>query len=290
MSALWDDLGALKVLDDFAASAEASLSPRPRTFVRRMLVGAVAASVAVAFIVGVTQYAHFSSGQIHTEELATAIGEQRKVHFSDGSAIFLNTNSRVAVDYTRRERKVTLVQGEAHFDVAKSRRRPYLVYAGDGLVRAVGTAFTVRLRSGAAVEVTVEEGRVALSTGLVAQERAEESTEDVPPRELGAGANAFFDGTVERVTLLPPAEVSRKLAWRQGILAYAGEPLAEVVADIGRYTDITIEISDPELRSRQIGGYFKVGEVEEMFESLELNFGLSIERVSDGHVRITANS
>ena len=289
MAALWDDLSVLKVLDDYAESASASISPGSFTLNRRALT-AIAASVGIVLTVGAAQYISWASGQIQEEQFATAVGEQRTIRLSDGSEINLNTDTEVQVAYTRRQRNVTLVKGEAHFTVAQSKRRPYLVYAGDGLVRAVGTAFTVHLRPDAAVEVTVEEGRVALSPSLVVNRSTGASDAAPDTRELIAGANVVYGERVQQMTQLPPAEISRKLAWRQGVLAYAGEPLSEVVADISRYTPLTIEIADPDLQTLQIGGYFKIGEVDEMFESLELNFGLSVERVSDAHVRITGNS
>lgn len=289
MAALWDDFSVLKVLDDYAESASASIPPNSFLLKRRTLT-AIAASVGIVLTVGAARYISWSSGQIQEEQFATAVGEQRTIRLSDGSGINLNTDTILQVAYTRRQRNVTLVKGEAHFTVAQSKRRPYLVHAGGGLVRAVGTAFTVRLRPDAAVEVTVEEGRVALSPSVVANRSAGAPDVAQGARELIAGANAVYGERVQQVTQLPPAEISRKLAWRQGVLAYAGEPLSEVVADISRYVPITIEIADPDLQSLQIGGYFKIGEVDEMLESLELNFGLSVERVSDAHVRITGNS
>lgn len=288
LAALWDDLGGLKVLDDYAESVAASVRPRPLG-VRRTALMAMAVSMSVALAIGAVQYANWSSGLVQDEAFETAVGEQITVHLSDGSDVLLNTNSRLNVAYARNERKVTLLRGEAHFTVAKSQRRPYLVYAGDGFVRAVGTAFTVRLRQDDAVEVTVEEGRVALSTGIGFARDTDGGANKSAARELAAGTTAVYGDRLEHVAQLPPAELSRKLAWRQGVLAYAGEPLHEVVADISRYTDITIEIADPRLKSRPIGGYFKVGDVEEMFESLELNFGLTVERSGEGYVRITAS-
>ena len=290
MAALWDDFSVLKVLDDYAESASASIPPNSFLLKRRTLT-AIAASVGIVLTVGAARYiSWWSAGQIQEEQFATAVGEQRTIRLSDGSEINLNTDTILQVAYTRRRRNVTLAKGEAHFTVAHSKRRPYLVHAGTGLVRAVGTAFTVRLRPDAAVEVTVEEGRVALSSSVVANRSAGAPDAAQGARELIAGANAVYGERVQQVIQLPPAEISRKLAWRQGVLAYAGEPLSEVVADISRYVPITIEIADPDLQSLQIGGYFKIGEVDEMLESLELNFGLSVERVSDAHVRITGNS
>ncbi|MES1194684.1 MAG: FecR domain-containing protein, partial [Opitutus sp.] len=63
------------------------------------------------------------------------------------------------------ERRVRLVRGEAHFSVAKNPDRPFIVSAGQVAVRAVGTAFNVRLRS-TAVEVLVTEGKVQVNDSV----------------------------------------------------------------------------------------------------------------------------
>lgn len=100
---------------------------------------------------------------------AAAVGEQRELELPDGSVIYLNTNSQVQVDYTDTTRNILLLQGEAHFDVAKNPERSFNVYAGGGLVQAIGTAFTVFFKDDEAIDVTVTEGKVALSALSIKQ-------------------------------------------------------------------------------------------------------------------------
>ena len=95
----------------------------------------------------------------------TAVGQQKTVTLADDSVIQLNTNSQVQVDYSQGFRNIRLLQGEAHFDVAKDKSKPFRVYAGSGRVQAVGTAFNVYLR-GSDVDVFVTEGRVAVESIL----------------------------------------------------------------------------------------------------------------------------
>ena len=92
----------------------------------------------------------------------TRIGEQNTITLVDGSVIQLNTDSHIQVNYEDNQRNIVLMAGEAHFEVAKDRSRPFVVKAGDGMVRAVGTAFTVRINP-EALKVIVTEGKVALA-------------------------------------------------------------------------------------------------------------------------------
>ncbi len=89
----------------------------------------------------------------------TQTGEQHRVLLADGSVVLLDTASEVRVDLNPSERHITLVHGKAHFEVTPDPSRPFLVDAGEGTVRAVGTAFSV-YRQGSVVDVAVTEGKV----------------------------------------------------------------------------------------------------------------------------------
>src|SRR6202042_1912925 len=102
------------------------------------------------------------------QTLATAVGQQRNVTLADGSIVTLNTNTILETDLSRSVRQIYLRKGEAHFQVAHDRSRPFLVHAGDAVVRAVGTEFEVRLREDKHVEVLVNEGRVEVQAAPIA--------------------------------------------------------------------------------------------------------------------------
>src|ERR1700675_2116457 len=130
----------------------ASAPPAPR---RRWATAAVAAGIG-AVVLGVTWNLY---RQKEETRFQTAIGEQAAVALPDGSSFDLNTNSRIWVDYSQRQRVIRLERGEAFFKVAHDTQRPFWVRAGDYWVRAVGTAFNVYL-SPTGAEVTVREGTV----------------------------------------------------------------------------------------------------------------------------------
>jgi transmembrane sensor len=202
---------------------------------------------------------------------ASAIGEQKELTLDDGSLVRINTGSSIEVDFSPGERSVRLLEGEAWFDVVHNPKRPFVVYAGDGAVRAVGTSFAVRKRD-SVVDVTVTEGRVVLST-IRREEGAEPSP--FPLATLEAGHQASFDEQVESVDRLETEEIERRLSWREGFLRFDGEPLGDVVQEIGRYTTVSIEIEDDALRDLRVGGYFQTGDIDTMLEVLERSFGVA---------------
>ena len=289
---LWGGLDALEELNDYApvgarpARASTRLS-RARVF------PALAAAFALVFAAGAFLSLRFLDADAgrYAGQFETVIGRQQTIDLPDGSRITLNTDSQVEVDYGKNARRIHLVRGEAYFEVAPNKKKPFSVYAANGVVTAVGTAFTVRLRQ-EKLDVTVSEGRVALSSaddaleGAAALQRAEAAPEAVV--ELTAGQNALYDEGVEALEHVTQAEMDRKLSWRKGMLAFAGEPLSAVVEEVGRYSSVKIDIEDENLRDLPIAGYFKTGEVDALIEALQLMANVKVERLSPDHVMIVA--
>ena len=221
------------------------------------------------------------SGQ---QSYATAIGGQKKVTLADGSVVNLNTNSQIDVKILGNRRTVHLVRGEAYFDVVHDPARPFTVYANEYVVRDIGTAFAVHLLEKGLVNVRVTKGSVeiAASDGGKGSDGA---------KSLGvvvAGRDVVFGQKVGRAVVVSDDELNRKLAWRQGQLIYAGQPLAEVLADVSRYSDIEIEIADPALRDLPVGGAFSANQTDAIFAALENNFGVHAEWIDARHVRLTS--
>ncbi len=226
---------------------------------------------------------------------STAVGEQRLLRLRDDSQVQLDTDSEVRVAYEDGVREVYLLKGKAHFAVAKNPARPFQVYARDGLVRAVGTAFSVYLAD-ENIEVLVDEGRVDLARLAVASASTEAPAElpaltDESPEEdvflsLDRGQQAHFNRARQVLTQLSDKDLDNALAWRKGTLVFVRDPLSEVVYEVSRYTDTTIEISDPKLGSLLMGGRFRVGELDALFEVLEIGFGVKVIYIDEGHVQL----
>lgn len=191
-------------------------------------------------------------------------GEIRRVTLADGSTMTLNSSSSVRVDYTSAQRSVSLERGEALFEVAKDRTRPFVVSAGNLSVRAVGTAFAVWRRD-IRTDVTVAEGIVEVfdSHGL----RRQRATRLVA-NELGVATRTGL-----RIQRLTPQDLDRRLAWRAGMLVFDGETLSEAVREINLYGGKPIRIDDPQLAARPVVGLFRAGDPEEFARTIATALG-----------------
>lgn len=104
------------------------------------------------------------------ERYRTNVGEVSNVRLADGSLMHLASNSAVEVRLSPSIRKVRLLSGDVGFDVAHDGARPFDVSVNDSVIRAVGTAFNLRLKP-ALVELAVTEGTVDVRSGARPVER-----------------------------------------------------------------------------------------------------------------------
>ena len=214
----------------------------------------------------------------------TPVGGTSKITLADGSSVILNTNSLLDVDFSGKCRDVHLRRGEAFFDVVHDKARPFTVYADNYVVRDIGTAFDVHLAKPGLVEVGVTKGSVEVTPANRGQVSG-------PAKSLGvivAGQNIVLGEKVERAKVVSTPDLGRKLAWRQGQLIYTGQPLAEVLADVSRYSDIKIELADPALENLPVAAAFRTDQIDAIFAALENNFGIHAEWIDPQHVRFTS--
>jgi transmembrane sensor len=276
-----DDLAEAKRPEKIATFADpptATPSVRPLIW---------AAGLAASVMAAVGSYLLLPS-EPSSETIATAVGQQRTIMLPDQSVVTLNTNTIVETHFVSSVRDVFLRKGEAHFAVAHDRARPFLVHAGDSVVRAVGTEFDVRVRDANQIEVIVNDGQVEVqaaepppTAGIGPRPRSTPA-----PRVLEAGERlrtGVADVVVQAVSV---ADLSKTMAWRQGAVVFEGEPLSEAIAELGRYTDTRFVVTDPKITTLPVGGRFRTDDVDGFLSALEKAFPVAIRHAHDGVVYI----
>lgn len=250
-----------RVTDTWEVVAGASAPSRTRS-ARRSLAAIAAGLAMVAVVVGGA-----TTWVLRPDVYKTAVGQQQVMTLSDGSRVTLNTDSRVAVDYTQDERRVKLERGEALFEVAKNARRPFIVTVGDEEVRALGTSFVVR-RDMDRTWVTLVEGRVSVAPRGKAQSSAARATILTPGERLTFVARA--GPSIDR----PRMETI--VAWKRGEMSLDDVALAAAVAEINRYGGTPIEIHDARIGALRISGVFKTQDPMEFAQVVAQLHGLRV--------------
>lgn len=216
----------------------------PSRFGRRSMLAMIGTSGAIAAAV-VALGVSLPAGAI-----TTGLGEVRLVTLDDGSTVMLNTQTSVKVRYGKNERSVELLYGEAFFTILADPRRPFFVELPGKRLRATRGTFRVRKLAGKPVDILADQGALALA-----------AANSSAPLLLPASSRLAFpvDGRIDRLPtpqLIAPDLVSRELAWREGKIAFEGEPLEQAAAEFARYSRTRIEIRDPALAREPVAGLF----------------------------------
>lgn len=198
----------------------------------------------------------------------SATAELQRVGLEDGSTVTLSADSAIAVSYSGDERRVTLLRGEAFFEVVPDPKRPFQVLAGEVRTTVVGTAFDVR-RFNDDVTVDVERGVVDVATmsgGISGHERL----------EAGQSIRVEPAGALTRSTISPQLVA----AWRQGRLLTEGVQLRDAVDQLRRHFNGTIIISDGTLGSRRVTGAYTLSDPESALRAIARAHGAIVRRVT----------
>lgn len=241
----------------------------PRSTSALVVVGAACAGALAVLIV--TLLPHMLDRGSDT--IVTAHGEQRQVPLSDGSRVAVNTGSELTIAFSSRERRVELKHGEAFFEVSRDPGRPFVVKAGRSEVRVVGTKFGVRY-NGDRTEVVVTEGKVK----VIADTSAPAAPGMTSPIELLPGNALEVDRESERVKVAV-LDTERATSWRSGTIEFDESSLAEVIAEVNRYTTKQFVIEDERLKSIRLSGHFRIGDANSVKFALEEAFRIqAVER------------
>jgi len=207
------------------------------------------------------------------QEFSTPIGGRETIRLSDGTVIELNTGTALRIRAGNYQRQVTLVRGEAYFQVRHDAARPFVVTASDGRVVDLGTKFLVR------------DGTDHLEVALV-EGRARFESANTRMAELTPGDVVVATADSMSVTKRSAQELANELGWRRGVLVFDHTTLADAAAELNRYNREQIVIADPDVRRRIIGATIPINRVEAFTRVAQQIFGVHVEK-SDSEIIIS---
>ncbi len=235
---------------------------RPARGHRRLLSGIAGLAVAacIAFFVAPAVVLQLQSDAI------TDTAEDRPIELPDGSRMTLAAGSAVAFGYAESERRVTLLKGEAFFQVKPDSGRPFRVVTADVTTTVVGTSFDVR-RDALGVAVAVAEGAVEVSgPGGTAIERL----------KPGQAVRLDWKGRAVRSTV--PAEFVG--TWRQRQLILEEQPLGEAVEQLQRYYAGTIVFAGTGLAEKRITGAYNLNDPADALQAMANAHGMTVRQLT----------
>ncbi|WP_446809819.1 FecR family protein [Methylomonas sp. 2BW1-5-20] len=205
---------------------------------------------------------------------ATTKGQHASFNLSDGSQISLNTDTELTVQLGPLQRSVTIVRGEASFNIAHGIWRCFTVQAGSGKIIDIGTRFNIYQQANQ-VEITVLAGAVKVET----------ARQSSPVLSAGQKLSYGADGLLSKIER---PDLSAITAWEQGQMVFDMTPLDQAVEQLGRYHAAIFVIDDPKLKQLKISGTFNTGDLKLFLTTLESIYPIKAVQGNDHTVHLTA--
>lgn len=237
--------------------------PEGATLNRRMILGggaAIAASVAVAAFIGLQRYRTLESG----------VGEIRHIALAGGTTLTLDTDTRVDIAASSDDRKLALKRGKLFLDVAQRVGAPLSVEVGNLIMETAEGGFSVQSLINDPIMAFVTKGQLAISQqqGLFGRNRTLTVGQD---QALTLPTDQ--DLLASDVKPITAAQREQLLAWRDGMLSFGGEALAQAVRAFDRYGTARIIVADPELARQRITGLFKADDPKGFATAIAASLG-----------------
>jgi transmembrane sensor len=216
---------------------------------------AMAASVVLAALAMVL------SSFVQTDQvIVTNQGRWDKQLLEDGTVVYAGPRTKLSFHFNDQTRAVTLVRGEALFEVAKEPGRPFIVTTDAGTVQAVGTEFATA-DLGDTVIVTVAEGKVVVTPTAIRDDGMQ------PMTPVAAGQQVVLSPTG---TSAPVAvDTDRELKWIRDWYEYDGERVSDIVAQLNLRHDVQVIVDDPQVaRLRMNSLSFKPSQPEDFVSKI----------------------
>lgn len=191
--------------------------------------------------------------------ITTPRGGQYQVVLGDGTHVWLNaaTSIHFPQTFSGPERLVEL-SGEAYFEVAKDKTRPFIVKANGSRVQVYGTHFNVNAYpDNTNVTATLLEGSIKLSN-------SNQATMLVPGQQ---GVSGLTGGPIS----VSKADIQQTVAWKNGLFIFHDLNIREVMKQVGRWYDVDIEYKDDDVKNNEFGGTLsRYKSITELLDNMQL--------------------
>lgn len=238
--------------------------------------------------------------QIEYNSITTQKGEKSKLTLSDGTTIWLNSESRVEypTDVNRKYVEIKL-KGEAFFDVIKNTKRKFVVKTESIDIAVTGTRFNVKsYENENSIEATLEKGEIII-TGNIGNKKIKDPVVLKPNEQARFVRNRKqieissttkkeirtdettplneYNITTEQNKPHPELQIQKNVtselytSWKDGKLMFKSESFKNLALKMERWFDVEITISDEKLKEKKFTGAFEKETIEQALKALSLS-------------------
>jgi transmembrane sensor len=197
----------------------------------------------------------------------TEVGEQKHVALDDGSQLFLDAQTRIAVSFSETARLVNMQYGRANFRIVPDLKRPFIVEAAQRKIVATRCNFDVRCENGQ-VQVVLIHGEADVKPA---------SSSGGPSERLKAGERLVASNDVEK---RDKPDMTHVLAWQTGYEMFDKEELAQAVEEMNRYSTAKLAV-DPDIAGLKVSGMYRVGDNSAFAHALTKLLPITVRQIGD---------
>ena len=269
--------------EDQAVPGDSRPAKKRRMLKLALVLGVVALAVVLAGIFNVPRKQN-AILSMNTPGAVASKNERIEMVLPDGSRVWLNKDSRIALDkgFGKSNREISLI-GEAFFDVVHKAELPMIVHAGKVDIRVKGTAFNVcAYPDDNQVETALVRGSIELSASINGKkqrllmkpnEKVTIHTGEVPvqPRQQVQVPEFVLDtlAVEEQSGLIP------EIAWIQNKMVFVNESLDDLTGKMNKWFNTSIIIEDSSLLKERFTGVFRNEDLQEALEALRFTYGFN---------------
>lgn len=221
-------------------------------------------------------------------EVRTPLGSRTDIRLGDGSQVSLNSGSVIYYDnnFNLNHREIRL-EGEAYFKVAKNEKLPFIVSAGNMVIKATGTEFNIKAYTDEEiVETTLVEGSVEVTApGKNAAEsfifqlhtnqkavykKGSDGLDITACGESGSQETVQGDDHEKNIVISNIDNIEQVVAWTGDRLVMSNEPMEELCRKLHRKYNVEISFMDEEIKSYRFSGILDDEPIEQVLEAINL--------------------
>lgn len=235
---------------------------------------AAMALVLIASTIWITLNLTEISGESTLNTLYVPAGQRARITLQDGTEVWLNAQSTLKYPshFSKKNREVEII-GEAFFNVAEEKKRPFIVSTQHIDMEVLGTQFNVYSYPGAGyIQTDLIEGSVKIYSA-----NDEKNGIILKPNE-----QVTIQGNEMAVAQIDNPD---HMLWRDGIYAFNNERLIDIIKKLELYYDVKIVVEDPEIFNVRYTGKFRQRDgIDEILRILQKIQSFKIERDRDNNI------
>jgi transmembrane sensor len=249
----------------------------------KMLLGSVAASILFFWFFFRTNENNGAKPINNT--VSTKVGDKASINLPDGSKVWLNGNSKITYEDFRNKTREVYLSGEAFFEVAKDKTKPFIIHTRTIDLKVLGTAFNVRsydneketetalvhgsvevtLRNRSGQKILLKPGEKLLVRNFPANTSPKYKNQHDEESPIAVLTNMLYYGTDSS---------SVETSWTKNQLVFDNEPLDKIALSLERWFNVRIAIVSESLKNEKYTATLEDNDkLEDFLQALKLTEG-----------------